>query len=711
MATFSETIQFSFSSFLLQASAQGDFLPTGFFTSGSNRYTIAIRGAHTSRAYPQYQFLFSTGLTLRDVDDFSVTLRWGTTNELVFNFSDYADRTDPYDFRPSDATTRNQLNNLYRWIRAGGRSVSVTLENNPRITTLGISAQSGTGTASVGIQESERAFSWEWDIATAQAQTTRWADIGLINDTDDITIPDGFLREAGGGSFNRIRSRANQLRISLVGDNPRLSPAFENQGTIWIQNAATGENLAVIKNIASFWNDANNQYRINSDTPFISGSRSTLRTAISNVGVGEQIRFVLSKPPDGLEIYSASELGTASVGISAPNLEISPRSEPGTGLVNVEKIPDLRIRARSRVPIVSGKVFQPTNLGITEKSLAGTAGTNLKSQVLKILARSGVGTGGVSAKKPTSLLVSPKSGQSSVRIKTSGLPLRILARSQAGTGGVNVEDNKGIRISRRSRRGRVRLNLISPNLKASSISGTGTASTNLIPPVLKIQAFSAGGMSTVGLRKSTKLFLSAQSGSGSARFNLGSQKLKISASSLAGTGTAFVKEPGISFQGSSIAGTSKVNLTAPGIKVLAQSSPGESRVRMAGARFSILARSLAGTGRINLSAPRLKISRRSRRGGGTVQVGLFSPTELLINAVSGQSSVRIKTSGLPLRILAKSGLGTGGMNLMIPDRPRDRVREALVEGQPQPGIYSTIALGGVYSKDANGGIYTVNAVK
>ena len=705
MASFSESISFSYNSFFRDVTAQGDFLPRGFFATGTNRYNLLLT---------QSSFRISTGLNFVNASDVSITIRWGTNdvNSFTLDFADYGDRSNPYTLiPPSNSDDRTGLQAFYNFVRLGGRRATFEIENNPRITTLGISAQSGTGTGEVGVLESDRAFSWEWDIATAQAETSRWADIGLKNDTDDITIPDGFLRESGAGSFNRIRSRANQLRISLVGTSPRFSPAFENQGTIWIQNAATGENLAVIKNIASFWNNANNQYRINSDTPFISGSRSTLRTAISNVGVGEPIRFVLSKPPDGLEIYSASELGTASVGLSAPNLEISPRSEPGTGLVNVEKIPDLRIRARSGVPIVSGKVFQPTNLGITAKSLAGTAGTNLKSQVLKILARSGVGTGGVSAKKPTSLLVSPKSGQSSVLVKTSGLPLRILARSQAGTGGASVEDNKGLRISRRSRRGRVRLNLISPNLKASSISGTGTASTNLIPPVLKIQAFSAGGMSTVGLRKSTKLFLSAQSGTGSARFNLGSQKLKISARSLSGTGTAFIKEPGISFKGSSIAGTSKVNLTPPGIKISAQSSPGESRVRMAGARFSILARSLAGTGRINLSAPRLKISRRSRRGGGTVQVGLFSPTELLINAVSGQSSVRIKTSGLPLRVLAESGLGTGGMNLMIPDRPRDRVREALVEGQPQPGIYSTIALGGVYSKDANGGIYTVNAVK
>ena len=711
MATFSETIQFSFSSFLLQASAQGDFLPTGFFTSGSNRYTIAIRGAHTSRAYPQYQFLFSTGLTLRDVDDFSVTLRWGTTNELVFDFSDYADRTDPYDFRPSDAATRNQLNNLYRWIRAGGRSVSVTLENNPRIVSLGISAQSGTGTGEVEVQESDRAFSWEWDIATAGAETNRWADIGLINDTDDIVIPDDLVRSTDPASFNRIRSRANQLRISLVGDNPRLSPAFENQGGIWIQNASTGENLAVLKNIAAFWNDANNQYRINSDAPFIFSSRSALRTAIRSVGVGGRIRFVLGRPPAGLEIYAATEPGTAGIGLAAPKPGISAQTSPGTGLVNVEKIPDLRIRARSGIGTASANVKPATNLGVTAKSEPSTASANLASQAIKIRARSLAGAAVASVKKPTNLLISAKSEPGTARVKPSAPALKILARSLAGTASASVEDNKGLRISRRSRRGTASANIIAPNLKASAQAESGTARVNLGSPTLKISASGAGGMATLDVRKATSLKASAQTEPGTALINLDSPTLKISAKTQPGTGSALVKEPGISIYGSTSPGAARANLAGPKIKVLAKSLPGEARVKLKSAGFGILARSEAGTVRANLKAPGLKILRRSRRGGGTVQVELFSPTEIKIRAESDPGTARVKTSAPPLRILAESGAGRAMVTLMIPERPRDYVREAKAEGQPVPVLSGVTANPANHSADAGGGIYGVNAVK
>ena len=709
MATFTETLQFSFSSFLLQASSQGDFLPSGFFTSGSNRYTIAIRGAHTSRAYPQYQFLFSTGLTLRDVDDFSVTLRWGTTNELVLDFSDYADRTDPYDFRPSDAATRNQLNNLYRWIRAGGRNVNVTLENNPRITNLGISGETSAGTAAAGILESSRAFSWEWDIVTAQASAARWADIGIIADTDDIAIPMDLLREAGTASFNRIRSRGNQLRITLVGDDPRLSVSFENQGTIWLQNASTGEILATIKNIGSFWNDANKQYRINSNTPFIFSSRDALRTAIRAMGVGETVRIVLAKPPAGLEVYAASDRGTAGIGLSTPRLEISPQSEPGTGLVNVEKIPDLRIRARSTLATASGNVTQPTNLGITAKSLAGTAGANLASQAAKILARSGAGTASVSARKPTKLLAGAKSGTGAARVKTSAPELRILAQSLAGAGAVTVEDNKGIRISRRARRGTASANLRAPDIKVLAETGQGTASTNLPPPKLKIGVQNAGGTINVGVEKQTKIFSSAQSGTGTARLNLEAPTLSLSAQTRQGTGAAFVKQPGLTILSRSLAGTGRTNLSGPEIKVLARSSPGAARVGLAGADFKILARSLDGTGQARLQAPGLRISRRSRRGTGNA--GLFSPSTLKILAKSVLGEAQVKTSAPPLRAFAESGLGTGGMNLMIPDRPRDFVREAFVEGQPIAGSYMVAPSGGKYSTDAEGGNFSVSAIK
>ena len=773
MAQYSSNLTVRYNSFTRDVTANSDgFLPRGFFNSNTNRFSIILIGATTSIGITPYLFRFSTGLNLKDVEDFSFTFFWGDDNELTFDFADYSDRTDPYEIRPSDTAIRAKMDALYRWVIAGNTQVRVFLENNPRVTALGITAESDAGTGVAGVQESTRGFSWEWDISSAVAGTTRWANIGVTDDTDDIVIPDVFLRESGAGSFNRIRSRANQLRISLVGDNPRLSPAFEKGGTIWIQNPDTGEILATIKDIASFWNNANNQYRITTDEPFLSGSRSELRTEIRNVGVGESLRFVLSSPPAGLEIYSASELGAAAVGLSAPKLEISPRSEPGTGLVNVEKIPDLRIRARSGLAIASGDVLPATNLGITGKSLTGSAGANLASQAIKILARSLSGTAGVSAEKPTNILLSVKSEPGTARVKPAAPSLKILARSMAGTGEATVEDNKGLRISRRARRGTASVNLVAPNIKALSRTGQGTSRIRLTPPKLKIDIQGAGAVASVTVEKQTKLFLSALSGTGAAKLNLSGSYLGIRAQSLAGTSSADVKKiPDLRIRAQSLAGTSSANVAkktklfleaksgtgtavinirgVATIAALARTQPGTATANVKFQSIFAGAQTRQGTAFANIEAPTLSGGARSRRGrsririiaptlsgrattlSGTAQARL-SPLKIKSNpktrpgtaSVSAKRSLRIIIKGNTesgvaiiklispkLEAMISSGVGSGSINVIIPERPRDRIREALVEGQPTPGTYSVTVPGGVYSRDAIGGIYGVKAVK
>ena len=858
MASFSQSIRFTYNSFFRDITAPGDFLPTGFFATGTNRYNLTLTSS---------TFRISTGLNFVNADDVSITIRWGTDEDNFFtiDFADYGDRSDPYQITtPAGSDERARLGRLFNRVRGGNRDAVFEIENNPRVTTLEVTGQSAEGTGETGVQESDRAFFWEWNIATAQATATRWADIGVIGDTDDITIPDDLLREAGGGSVNRIRSRANQLRISLVGDNPRLSAVFEARGTIWIQNAATGENIAAVQDFGSFWNAANEQYRINSDAPFRISSRADLRTAIRTIGVGEPVRIIFARPAAGVEIYSATEIGTANAGLSAPRLEASIQTELGTGLVNVEKIPDLRIRARSGLATVSAGAFQPTNLGVTDRSLAATGDTNLASQVIEASAQTQAGTGAASARKPTSLrvlgqssagtgrgnlsalgvklsaqslagtglvttrkpttLLANANGRSlagTARVNASAPELRALARTQAGTGAastrkpttllaygqtvagttrvklsapelrvreqtraatasVNIDNTKGLRVLRRTRRGTAIASLIEPKIEATAQSGQSAVTVRLIEP--KIGATAQSGEVTVGVdvELQTKLFIRAQSQSGTTRTNIiaptlafskrtrrgtadilvkasgvaaygatgagtgranlieqkvkavaqssqgtaqatlaepgakvlarslaGTARVKASApelrsfaQSLAGTGAVFIKEPGIRVYADSQPGTGTAHLSGPGIKATAQSEPGTANLILAGARIQISGRSLAATGDASLFYGGLKIFKRTRQG--TAGVSVFSPPQIKIYGASDLGSARVKTSAPPIRVLSETGGSTALVNIMIPDRPRDFVREARADGQPNPAQYST---------DARGGIYSVSAVK
>ena len=682
MASFSQSIRFTYNSFFRDITAPGDFLPTGFFESGTNRYNLTLTSS---------TFRISTGLNFVNADDVSITIRWGTDEDNFFtiDFADYGDRSDPYQITtPAGSDERARLGRLFSRVRGGNRDAVFEIENNPRVTTLGVTGQSGEGTAAAGVQESDRAFFWEWDIATAQATATRWADIGVIGDTDDITIPDDLLREAGGGSVNRIRSRANQLRISLVGDNPRLSAVFESRGTIWIQNAATGENIAAVQDFGSFWNAANEQYRINSDAPFRISSRADLRTAIRTIGVGEPLRIIFARPAAGVEIYAATELGTANVGLSAPSLEISTQTELGTGDVNVEKIPDLRIRARSRQPTASAGAFQPTNLGVTDRSLAATGDTNLASQVIEASAQTQAGTGAASARKPTSLRALGQSSAGTGRSNLSAPGVKLLAQTGAGTGLVSARKPTTLlaNANGKSLAGTARVNASAPELRAlaRTSAGTGTASTRKPTTLL---AYGQTGAGTTRVKLSApELRVREQTRDGTASVNIDNTKgLRVLRRTRRGTAIASLIEPKIMAVAQSAQGTASASLIEPKIGATAQSGEVTADINVElQTKLFVRAQSQSGTTRTNIIAPTLAFSKRTRRGTADILVkasgvaaygatgagtgrGHLSAPNIEASAQSSQGTAQATLAEPGAKVTAKSSAGTGIANASAPE--------------------------------------------
>ena len=171
---------------------------------------------------------------------------------------------------------------------------ATTTVSNIRFTTLRCSTSAGTPLAQLVDVKPNRDFTVIRELTSTGAGTT-WIDIGARGEGDDILFPDNYFLANANGEIDQIRLRTSQTRLWFDESPGRFVPEFENRGVIqFIQNDVV---LAEISNIGSYWNDARQQYRINNDNAFNTGTRTSLRQTLETqpIGTPVSIRFAFTE--------------------------------------------------------------------------------------------------------------------------------------------------------------------------------------------------------------------------------------------------------------------------------------------------------------------------------------------------------------------------------------------------------------------------------
>ena len=165
-----------------------------------------------------------------------------------------------------------------------------------------------------------------------------WFDIGNAAEADDVQLPASFFAAGAVGDVDYLRVRTTQTRIYFDDSPGRLTSTFEAEGEIQILHEGTV--LAVLQGIGVRWNEANQQYRLNSDAYFKTGTRRSFRTALEGLNVGDPITVYFID-------YGITDLRAAGA------------SDSPTITSNVQKITDLRsTTATANAPSVSARHIQ-----------------------------------------------------------------------------------------------------------------------------------------------------------------------------------------------------------------------------------------------------------------------------------------------------------------------------------------------------------------
>ena len=202
------------------------------------------------------------------------------------------------------------------------------------------------------------------ELTTSGAGET-WIDIAARGEGDDILLPRNYLANDADGEIDYIRVRDSQLRLWFDNSPGRFDPFFERRGVIqFIQNDTV---LAEVSDIRGFWNETNQQYRINSDAPFNIGSRTSLRTTLETQAIGTpvSIRFAFTE----IDLASSVSAGIpvrASVLMNTVNRErdISQSLSAGNPTItfNVLGHNDLRADATAGIPSFSENITNYTDI-------------------------------------------------------------------------------------------------------------------------------------------------------------------------------------------------------------------------------------------------------------------------------------------------------------------------------------------------------------
>ena len=703
----------------------GWLLPGVFFANGvagSLNVIWLIGSSSTTTTFPAHLVRMSPRRALANPEGFRLMLTYRGTTEnptletaLFDGFPSTLTTAGNYDYIETDPETIAALDRIIQWLiahdnRVGDVEIEVSDEWVPD---LSFSAASDPGTASVGLAPSAAvAAHWTWPISVASEGAT-WADIGTQSASDDVTIPSSILLSGGTAQFDEIRARDGQLRFTFHGGSGRFTDSFETFGTVLLLDES-GTTLAEIRNFGNRWNEANGQYRINTDAPFTTGTRASLRTALETLGVGHEITVALIEPPSLIEIVARSEAGTARVGLDGPTLEIRAAGSAGRARLNAEAIPDVRIRVRTPLPTARTNIQKHTDLRIRAASSDGTATTALLAGTLRASASSSPGTARADVEPQTDLGIRAASSAGTGQARLEGPDLRARAASQPGTARADVEPQRVVRIRAASGPGTARADVepqTALRIRAESSAGRGrvnaeaahdlrvrvrtpgaTARADVEPQTaLRIHAASAAGVARLSVEGSQRFQISASSGPGTARADVEKHTdLRVRAASGAGTAIAALAAGTLRASASSSPGTARADVEdQTSLRIRAVSGSGATRARLDGPTLRVRAASGSGTGRANAEKfTSLRI--RAASGAGTASAALLTPT-LRVRAVSGAGTVRANAEKFTsLRVRAAAGAGTARADV---EKHTDlRIRAASGRGTARADVEKQTAL-------------------
>ena len=191
-------------------------------------------------------------------------------------------------------------------------------------------------------RDSPRTFQLHFEVAGSEtftfpitvigANTNNFTSVGDTGTADDQRVLPQLAADPNNlEAIDRIRFRNNQVRIEFAGTTGRFSQEVEDN--YLLEFSGPGDvHLATLHDIGSYWNAANNEYRINSDNAFLDSSLSALNLAIRALGLNAEVSLFAREPfVDEAGGTGASEAGAATGGLQP----IETKKAGGTGASEV----------------------------------------------------------------------------------------------------------------------------------------------------------------------------------------------------------------------------------------------------------------------------------------------------------------------------------------------------------------------------------------
>ena len=163
---------------------------------------------------------------------------------------------------------------------------------------------------------------FDMPLSAVDAGANRWSSANTRGSDDDIEIPSNFLAAGVTASIDWVRFRRNQVRIILSSPAPgRLAPEVERSAVLLLEDPSTSPATpwAAVQGLGRYWNNANDQYRINDDDAFLVGSRRALDDLVIAKSVGDVVRMRIVRP-DAVRLagrLSIGSVGQSTVRVSA----------------------------------------------------------------------------------------------------------------------------------------------------------------------------------------------------------------------------------------------------------------------------------------------------------------------------------------------------------------------------------------------------------
>ena len=261
-------------------------------------------------------------------------------------------------------------------------------------------------------QDSPRTFQLHFEEAGSEtftfpitalgANTNNFTSVGDGDADDDQRVLPQLAADPNNlEAIDRIRFRNNQVRIEFAGTTGRFSQEVEDN--YLLEFSGPGDvHLATLHDIGSYWNAANNEYRINSNNAFLDSSLSALNLAIRALGLNAEVSLFAREPfVDEAGGTGASEAGAATGGLR----QIDTKKAGGTGASEVGAAsgdwdgikpatkPAVGSGASEAGAGSGGAVARPSFIGIASGASAAGAASGLANKIAVGPPKPMVGTG------------------------------------------------------------------------------------------------------------------------------------------------------------------------------------------------------------------------------------------------------------------------------------------------------------------------------